>query len=335
MNTPTRDSVVVATAGNDAVEGHFLTVVEALDRSVRAGERYAACLEAEASDFVRMNKGKVRQAGRVEQKYLRLRLVDGARHAEYVVTLTGDAKRDVETALAALSGLRSALPELEADPHLLLPDRVSNTRDVRIGDLPRAGEVVERVLDAAKGTDLVGFYAAGPVYRGFANSEGQRNWHAVETFNLDWSLYHRADKAVKSMVAGFEWSDQAFDARMRLARERLALIAKPAKVLDRGNYRAWLAPTAMEEIASLLRWGAFSGRALATKQSPLTRMQSGERFDARVSFVEDFAGGVAPAFQAEGFTRPAHVPLIEHGALIGSLVSPRTAREFNLEANGA
>ncbi|HVF63723.1 MAG TPA: metallopeptidase TldD-related protein, partial [Casimicrobiaceae bacterium] len=46
-------------------------------------------------------------------------------------------------------------------------------------------------------------------------------------------------------------------------------------------------------------------------------------------------GGVAPAFQAEGFTRPAHVPLIEHGALIGSLVSPRTAREFNLEANGA
>jgi predicted Zn-dependent protease len=91
----------------------------------------------------------------------------------------------------------------------------------------------------------------------------------------------------------------------------------------------------MEEVAALLRWGAFSGRALATKQSALTRMESGETLDARVTISEDFAGGVAPRFQSEGFTRPARVPLIVHGALAGSLVSPRTAREFGLPANGA
>ncbi len=33
--------------------------------------------------------------------------------------------------------------------------------------------------------------------------------------------------------------------------------------------------------------------------------------------------------------RPARVPLIEDGRLVGSLVSPRTAREFGLAANGA
>ena len=33
--------------------------------------------------------------------------------------------------------------------------------------------------------------------------------------------------------------------------------------------------------------------------------------------------------------RPARVPLIEGGRLVGSLVSPRTAREFGLATNGA
>jgi predicted Zn-dependent protease len=251
------------------------------------------------------------------------------------MTLAGNASLDSQAAVDALAGLRSALPELADDPHLLLPSEVTNTRSVRGGNLPRSGEVIERVLDAAKGDDLVGFFASGPVYRGLANSEGQRNWHAVSTFNLDWSLYHRADKAVKSMYAGFEWSDDDFNRRMAGAREQLALIARPPKSLQPGSYRTWLAPSAMEEVASLLRWGAFSGRGVATKQSPLTRMQSGERLDPRVTIFEDFAGGVAPGFQSDGFTRPPRVPLIERGTLAGTLVSPRTAREFGVPTNGA
>jgi predicted Zn-dependent protease len=64
-------------------------------------------------------------------------------------------------------------------------------------------------------------------------------------------------------------------------------------------------------------------------------MRAGERLDPRVSIEEDTAGGVAPAFQAEGFARPASVPLVRDGALVGALTSPRTAREFALDANGA
>ena len=64
-------------------------------------------------------------------------------------------------------------------------------------------------------------------------------------------------------------------------------------------------------------------------------MRAGEMLDARVSLTEDTESGVAPAFQSEGFTRPANVPLIDRGALVGSLVSPRTAREFGLHENGA
>jgi predicted Zn-dependent protease len=95
----------------------------------------------------------------------------------------------------------------------------------------------------------------------------------------------------------------------------------------------------MEDIASMLCWGGFSARALATKQSSLTRMQAGSedeiRLDPSVTIVEATADGVAPAYQGEGFVRPARVPLIEAGRLTGSLVSPRTEREFGMKANGA
>jgi predicted Zn-dependent protease len=57
--------------------------------------------------------------------------------------------------------------------------------------------------------------------------------------------------------------------------------------------------------------------------------------DPRVCIAEAAADGVAPAFQAQGFTRPARTPLIEAGRLAGALTSPRTALEFGLTANGA
>jgi len=64
-------------------------------------------------------------------------------------------------------------------------------------------------------------------------------------------------------------------------------------------------------------------------------MRIGATLDPRVQICEDIAAGIAPAFQADGFARPANVPLVADGALVGALVSPRTAREFGLDANGA
>jgi predicted Zn-dependent protease len=317
------------------MEDYFDSVASILDRAIETGERYTAWFSAEASDFVRMNRGRVRQPGTVNQRSLRIQLVRRQRHASHSLSLTGTIATDREAITRAVATLRAALPELADDPHLLLPDDVQSTRVQRDGILPPSEVIVDEVLDAANGLDLVGLLAAGPLYRGFANSEGQRNWHAATTFNLQWSLYHHADKAVKSGLAGFTWDGVEFAQKMANARERLALISRPAKALEPGKYRAYLSPQAMEEIAGLLCWGAFSGRALATKHSPLGRMQAGERLDARITVAEDTAAGVAPAFQGEGFTRPDRVALIESGALVGSLVSPRTAREFGLTANGA
>ena len=120
------------------------------------------------------------------------------------------------------------------------------------------------------------------------------------------------------------------------ARERLALLADPARSLEPGRYRAYLAPAAMEELAGMLCWGGFSGRALATRQSCLFRMQDG-------------AATLDPVDRLRRKHRRRHragvpgrrVRAARQGAadrrrrLVGSLVSPRTAREFALATNGA
>ena len=318
------------------MEAYFRDVAALLDRSLAGREVYTCRFDAEVSDFVRLNRGKVRQPGSVTQRYLRLHLIDGSRHAELSLTVSGDLGRDAEAIVAALARLRSTLADLPEDPHLSYATEVRDSRVVRSGSLPPAESIVEAVLDAGQGLDLVGLYAGGPVYRGFANSLGQRNWHEVASFSLQWSLYHRADKAVKSAYGGFAWDSSVLAAKMADARERLALLARPSKSIAPGRYRAYLTPSAMEEVASMLCWGGFSGRALQTRQSCLFRLSDGSaELDPAVAFSEKTADGIAPAFQDDGFTRPSEVPLIGDGKMVGSLVNPRTAREFKLAHNGA
>jgi len=323
-----------------AMEAYFHELAAALDRLLAPGEPYTAWLAAESSDFVRMNRGKVRQPGSVVQRYLEVDLIRGARHASHRLSLQGDVSADVDAIAAAVAGLRSALPDLADDPHLLYATEPRSTRSVRGAALPAAEAIVDTVLGAADGLDLVGLYAGGPVYRGFANSLGQRNWHEAASFNLQWSLYHRADKAVKSALSGSAWDASAFAGRMTEARAQFEHVAQPARKLEPGRYRAYLTPAAVEEVVGLLCWNGFSSRSLATRQSALARMKGadGARLDPRVTIFEATADGVAPCFQAEGFARPERVPLIVGGRLVGALTSPRTAREFGAEVgptNGA
>ena len=60
-----------------AMETYFNDVAALLDRSLAPGEIYICRFDAEVSDFVRMNRGKVRQPGTVSQSYLALRLIRG------------------------------------------------------------------------------------------------------------------------------------------------------------------------------------------------------------------------------------------------------------------
>jgi predicted Zn-dependent protease len=316
------------------MKDEFFALAGRLFAELRAGEVLLANVSAERSDFVRFNRGRVRQAGSVAQRYLSLRLVHAKRHASASLALAGNGE-DFGAARGMLLRLRELLPALPEDPWLSIAEDPRSTMSERRGRLPTAETVVDATLGAARGLDLVGFYAGGEILRGFANSLGQTNWHAVESFNFDWSLHGEDRRAAKTSYAGSQWDDAAFAARVDAAAKDLAVLALPPRRIEPGEYRVFLAPRAMEELVGLLCWGGFSARSRATKQSPLLRMELGESLSEQVSLVENTAEGTAPGFQAEGFVKPARVTLVERGKLADALVSPRSAREFGLATNAA
>ena len=239
----------------------FSELTASLEETLRPGETLLSSLSAERSDFIRFSKALVRQAGSVEQSYLTLRLARERRQAQATLALAGNSE-DLDVAKAAIAQLRDALAGLPPDPLYLINEHPECTSTVRHGKLAPASTVVDEAVERAKGRDMVGFYAGGTLYRGFANSLGQRNWHEVDSFNFDWSLYREGDQAVKTSYAGFDWDAAAFAARMARASEEVELLgAAPRRTLEPGDYRAYLAPAAMNEVLSMVAWGGFSARA--------------------------------------------------------------------------
>jgi predicted Zn-dependent protease len=218
------------------------------------------------------------------------------------VTLAGEAEVDRNRVWPRrLQQLRDTLPLLPVDPYLLLKRRAwqsSNEQDRLCRTL---AQVLDEIRQCAHGVDLVGFYASGPISYGYASSEGAFGWHQANSFNFDWSLFHSNGQAVKASYAGAQWDSQRFAQRMQLAREQLAFLGRPAHVLAPGQYRAYLAPAALEEVMSMLSWGGFSAQALASKASPLQKLYAGDaRLSPLVSLDEQVSQSLSPAFSGEG-----------------------------------
>jgi len=324
-------------------------------------ERVTLYLSSEQSDFVRFNRSAVRQMTTVEQHKATVAVVAGQRRAAASSTLSGDVKADIARLLEMRDALARDLPMVPPDPHLQMPQAIVDTlrddgddcddgiagddgssdqpsaRDA--GGLPSVEEVVAQVLAQSRDLDLVGFHASGPVIAAFADSRGQRNWHRIRNFHLDWSLYcgnDRAvrDRAVKSVYAGARWDAAEFDRRMALARTRLALLERPARTIAPGAYRAWLEPMAVAEMLGTLSWGGFGIKQRRTGTSSLDTLASGAvSLSPQFDLHEATADGIAPAFTATGHVRPPSVPLVSAGRCAQALVSPRSAAEFGLPPN--
>ncbi|MEW5879180.1 MAG: metallopeptidase TldD-related protein [Pseudomonadota bacterium] len=314
----------------------FLELADHAIAQLRGDEVLLANFAGEETDFVRFNRAQVRQPMSVRQAQLTLSLIESGRRNNVTLTLSGDPSQDRARVTDAIGALRSELDVLPADPYLLYStaSTVSNREDR--GRLPSPAEAIEQITAAARGTDLVGLLASGPIYRGFASSIGSRHWHAVDAVLFDWSLYHEADKAVKCAWATSRWDTAELARRIDEGRAQLAHLARPARTIEPGEYRVYLAPAAVDELTQMLNWGGVSAKAQRTKQSCLQKLVDGEATLSPLATVrEDTAGGLAPAFDEAGFTRPQSVTLIEQGRHAGSLVSPRTAKEYGIATNGA
>jgi predicted Zn-dependent protease len=288
----------------------------------------------EQSDFVRLNKSRIRQAGNVAQQKLTLTLIDGRRQSRASFDLAVELDADLALAGEILSQLREQLPFLPEDPFLHYSTEIHNTSHIAKNNLPSADAALEEIITSAHDLDLVGLWAGGEVSHGFANSLGQFNWHVNYNFNFDWSVYSSEDKAIKQSHAGVEWNTEYVQQEIEYARQTLPILATPARNISPGHYRVFIAPSAMQELTDLLNWGGFGLKSHRTAQTPLIKMiEEGRTLNPCVNFTEKHTSGLTPAFTSMGFIKPGQVTLIENGAYRQCLTNARSAMEFDLPVN--
>lgn len=318
------------------MKAYFFELVDFALGQLTGTEVLLLKFDGEASDFVRFNHGRVRQPLSVTQNHLALTLIQDQRQQCVTFSLTGNKATDCELLIQQLGVMRYQLPNLPIDPYLLYATDNCDSDQVRRGVLPTIDQAIGDIVDQAGRLDLVGILSSGPIYRGFANSLGQRNWHEVDAFLFDWSIYQVADKAIKMSYSGTHWDRSQLRSRIESARTQLPYLEKAAVSIEPGEYPAYLSAAAVNELLGLLNWSGFSAKEQHTQQSVLQALVNKERtLSPHITLRENTQLGLAPVFDSVGFVKPDRITLIDAGQHASSLISPRTAKEYGLQANGA
>src|SRR5215831_2299768 len=110
-----------SSAGRDAnalMESYFHDVVAIVTSLIRGEEIHLSTFYGEESDFVRLNHGRVRQAGAVAMRSLTVDLVRGRRHASGNVSLCSDLALDRVRIARLVEDLRARSMMVPEDPFL-------------------------------------------------------------------------------------------------------------------------------------------------------------------------------------------------------------------------
>ncbi|MDB9528136.1 TldD/PmbA family protein [Oscillatoria sp. CS-180] len=317
-------------------ETTFNQLIDALIPQLNEDESLTLSLVAEESQFTRFNHAKVRQTGSVENGDLTLTLMGQQRSATESVTFTGEKATDWPLLLAALQTLREELPDLPEDSYLVLPEGDAQSREVYSGDLLASTAVAPTIMAKMAGIDAAGLYAGGRSVRAYADSAGQRHWFETATFTLDYSLFTASGQAVKGTYAGRTWDDTSYADTLGVSQTLLKQMAQTPRQLERGQYRTYLAPSAVADLVSMLSWGGISEAAIRRGGSALGALRRQEQtLSNQVHLTEDFSQGQVPRFNQYGELAPTTMPLIESGQLVNTLVSARTAKEYDIPSTYA
>src|SRR5215470_3920389 len=100
------------------MQAYFYETADFLRSLLRGAEVFTCNLSAEDSDFVRFNHGRVRQAGSVAQRWLAIDLIEGRRHANGGVALSGAVDVDRTRLRRLIEQLREQRAHLPDDPYL-------------------------------------------------------------------------------------------------------------------------------------------------------------------------------------------------------------------------
>lgn len=307
-----------------------------LFQSLIHDEELSIGLAAEDTIFSRFSKARIRQVTEVEQAYVNLNFIKGNKTISLSLKYTGNVEEDFNFAHNKIKEARDFLSVIPDDPYLVRPQNYGNSNLESVHGELSGEEMMDMIAEKSMGVDLAGVLLAGEVVRASSNSKGQNHWFKTQNFALDYSLYNSRQKAVKSLYAGLNFEPNELAKNISESKAKLDLMGIEPKKMPRGEYRVYLAPSAVSELIGTLSWGGLSMSAHQRGQGSLKSLWKGEKkFSPKFSLAESFEINLSPRFNDSGEVAPMHLNLIEKGEFKNFLTATRTANEFKVETNFA
>mgnify|MGYP002851198805 FL=1 len=292
-------------------------------------------LSGENSHFCRLSESKVRQIGDVIDTSLSLSIISDNRICHGGITLTNDFETNLKLASFELSRLKKEVKQLPSDPFIVMPKNSDSLIEKNQGNLLDKKQTVNSLTKIVEDVDLAGIWASGNIYRGCSNSLGLFHWFETDTFSLDFSLITKDERMVKGTFAGNDWSQSDYESYMQKSKEKLELLKRDAIRIEPGEYRTYIAPAGVSDILDMFSWNGVGEASIRQGQSALIKLKNNNSLSDCFSLTEDFSSGFVPRFNSVGEVSPKVLNIIDNGILRNTLVSSRTAKEYDLNSNFA
>ncbi|MGK0366960.1 MAG: putative Zn-dependent protease [Thermoproteota archaeon] len=304
-------------------------------KSINVDEFLTVSFNGEETDFYRFNNSKVRQNTHLSQYTFELSHYKANKKISSALTVNlFNLEDSIKSFNTILEKNRNLFSHIQDDPFVDKFEASETSFEHQGETVLYTDQIIETIEELTKEVDFCGVYVGGEVFKGLYNSNGMAHWFSSNSFYIDYSLYNSKQKAVKDSVAGTYWDKDLFSKNLSYSISLLEKLDLPEKVLEKGNYRTYLAPSAVGEMAHLFNWNGFSYSALKQGSSAFAKAESKEKsFSKKFSLSEDFSNSLVPRFNGKGEMAELHLPIIKNGEVKNFLTSKKSAIEYSTIEN--
>ena len=318
------------------MEKIFNDLSESIFSELKKNEEAILSFSGEKSQFIRFNNASIRQTGLVDDGEIELKLISGNKISGGGFTVSGDMEIDLKRGIEEIKRMRKENKEIPEDPFLVKPTNLGSSREIKKSKGLEFENSVDAILPIMSGLDFVGILANGKIFRGNANSLGQKHWFETENHSLDYSLITANHQMVKGLYSGNDWDQEAYEDYVKRSKKKLNIMEKKPVKIKTGDYRTWFESAAVSDFLGMFSWNGISEASLRQGCSGFGKMRhSDSRLSTKFSIFEDFTPGFCPKFNSDGEVASSSLALIEKGELRNTLVSSRSAQEYGLSSNFA
>ena len=318
------------------MENKFKSISKTLFSLINSSEVLTVSFTGEESQFIRLNNAKIRQTGIVTDADIHIKMISNGRTCSGSFTLSGNENVDVSRARFEIERMRIESNQVLEDPYLTMPSELGSSREIKNAKGLSFENAVDAIMPAIQGVDFVGILSNGRMYRGNSNSLGQEHWFETESFCLDYSLVAENHQMVKGTFAGTDWDQNGYESYLDESKNKLKLMDLNPVKLETGNYRTWFEPAAVSDFIHMFSWNGVSEASIQQGCSGFGKMRNEDiKLSSKFSISEDFSSGLVPKFNSDGEVSDDKISIIKAGEMENTLVSSRTATEYNQVSNYA